>query len=178
MKQCLIVVDMQNDFIVGALGFEAASDITPVVANKIKAYQALNHTVIYTQDTHDDTYLKTIEGQHLPVKHCLKGSDGHAFHPSILAVMKPDELVFEKDTFPSLELGQYLKDNPFDRVEICGLVSSICVLSNAVIAKSALPNARIVVDPLATTSFDLDMHKKTLALLEHLHIEVKTEAVT
>ncbi|MGD9964666.1 MAG: cysteine hydrolase family protein [Candidatus Izemoplasmatales bacterium] len=172
MKRCLVVVDFQNDFIDGALGFEEAIKIKDTIANKIKDFRKNNDDIIFTMDTHDSDYLETEEGNNLPVKHCVKGTHGHELHPDILALKQPKDIVFEKNTFPSLELGKYLEGKEYPVVELCGLVSNICVLSNAIIVKSALPNAHVVVDALATDSFDKTLHKKTLDVLEGLQIEV------
>lgn len=172
MKKCLIVVDFQNDFIDGALGFDGAINIKDSILRKIKQYKKQGHDVIYTIDTHDDGYMQSEEGSNLPVIHCVKGTHGHLIQEDVLAQIEESDRRFEKPTFPSLELGDYLKDKDYQLVELCGLVSNICVLSNAVIAKSALPNAHIVVDALATASFDSVLHEKSLDVMEGLHIEV------
>jgi nicotinamidase-related amidase len=173
MKKCLIVVDMQNDFITGALGFEKAPSIASRIKDKITRARSEGYDILFTQDTHDEDYLDTVEGKHLPVAHCIKGTKGHALDPSILAVKDPSDPLFTKPTFPSLALGEYLKDANYQVIELCGLVSNICVLSNAVIAKSACPNARISVDATLTSSYDLTLHEKALDILENLHITVK-----
>lgn len=172
MKKCLIVVDFQNDFIDGALGFDDAPKITNTIIEKIKAYRKDNDDVMFTQDTHSSEYLKTEEGQNLPVIHCQKGTHGHQIQKDVYALKQDKDLLFEKETFPSLELGTVLKDKDYQVVELCGLVSNICVISNAVIAKSALPNAHIVVDAKATASFDKELHEKALDVMQGLHIEV------
>lgn len=173
MKKCLIVVDFQNDFIDGALGFEGAVTIKDRIQMKIKAYHDHGDDVIFTMDTHDENYLETEEGQNLPVIHCVAGTPGHALENSVRAMVDAKDTIFKKPTFPSLELGDYLRTKNYQVIELCGLVSNICVISNAVIAKSALPNAHIVVDALATASFDAALHEKALDVMEGLHIEVK-----
>lgn len=172
MRKCLIVVDFQNDFIEGALGFEGAIDIKENIIEKINQYKEENNDVIYTLDTHKPNYLETEEGVNLPVIHCVEGSHGHEIEKDVLALSSNNDKKFIKYSFPSLELGIYLKDKDYQIIELCGLVSNICVLSNAVIAKSALPNAHIVVDNLATKSFDQDLHEKAMDVLEGLHVEV------
>ncbi|MEC9485044.1 MAG: isochorismatase family cysteine hydrolase [Candidatus Izemoplasma sp.] len=172
MKKLLIVVDYQNDFIDGALGFDGAIDIKDAIVKKIKNHHKENQDVIFTQDTHEDDYLDKEEGKNLPVMHCVKGTHGHDIQADVKSVKKEEDLAFIKYTFPSLELGNYLKDKNYTHIELCGLVSNICVLSNAVIAKSALPNAHIVVDALATASFDSSLHEKALDVLEGIHVEV------
>lgn len=172
MKECLIVVDFQNDFIDGALGFDGASDITETIVAKIKDYKDRGHDVMFTVDTHKEDYMETEEGQNLPVIHCVEGTHGHLIQDDVKALIDTKDKQFIKYTFPSLELGTYLRDKDYDTIELCGLVSNICVISNAVIAKSALPNAHIKVDARATRSFDPDMHEKALDVMEGLHIEV------
>lgn len=172
MKRALIVVDMQNDFVDGALGFENASSVIPVITQKISEARKSDTRVIFTLDTHQDDYLGTVEGSHLPVPHVIEGTHGHALVEAIDALREDHDPVFKKPTFPSLDLGNYLKQENFEHVELCGLVSSMCVISNAIIAKAALPNAQIVVDAKATTTFDPSFQTKTLEMLEHLHIEI------
>ena len=175
MKKVLIVVDMQNDFIDGALGFEAASKVIEPIKEKIAQAREENTEIIFTFDTHSKDYLNTEEGRWLPVPHVIEGTKGHDLHPEIEALRLRNDVIFEKETFPSLDLGQYLKEEAFDEVALCGLVSSMCVFSNAIIAKAALPHAKIVVDAKATTTFDEAMHDMTLKMLEHLHIHVLKE---
>lgn len=173
MKKCLIIVDFQHDFIDGALGFDGALDIRSHIVNKIKNYQQNDDDVLFTMDTHDDDYLETEEGKNLPTKHCIEGTWGHQLEDEVAELKRPSDKVFIKHTFPSLDLGFFLADQNYQEIELCGLVSNICVISNAVIAKSACPNAHIVVDAKATASFDQDLHKKSLDVLEGLHVEVK-----
>lgn len=173
MKKCLIVVDFQNDFIDGALGFKDAIEIKPFILKKINEYKENNDDVIYTLDTHKENYLDSEEGKNLPVIHCVLGTHGHNIESDVKSMITDSDQQFIKYSFPSLELGNYLREHPYDEIELCGLVSNICVLSNAVIAKSALPNAHIVVDNLATKSFDPVLHEKAMDILEGLHVEVR-----
>lgn len=171
MKKLLIVVDYQNDFVDGTLGFKGAELIATTIKQKIETYLKEKYDVIFTLDTHYDNYLETKEGSKLPVKHCIKGTEGWKLVESInyLPLAKK---VFEKDTFPSLDMANYLKENQYDYVELCGLVSNICVISNAVMVKAAIPNATIVVDAKATDSFDKALQEKCFDVLEGLHIDV------
>ncbi|MDD2575135.1 MAG: cysteine hydrolase [Acholeplasmataceae bacterium] len=171
MKRLLIVVDFQNDFVTGSLGFENATYLENIIVNKILKYHHEMDDVIFTLDTHQPNYLETNEGKHLPVKHCLKGSYGHQLYGKVKDLVRNSK-VFEKPTFPSLDLANYLKDKDYTEVELCGLVSNICVLSNAVMVKSALPNAQIIVDAQATSSHDTEMHEKCLDIMGGLHINV------
>ena len=172
MQRLLIVVDYQNDFIDGALGFKGADLIAPKIAELINEFRANNEEVVFTYDTHDTNYMETTEGQYLPVPHCLKGSEGWQLHDSIKDLVK-DAKVFEKPGFGSKELGDYIASKNFEEIYLCGLVSDICVFSNAIIAKaSASPYAKIKVVRNATSSFDLDMQEKAFDVLKHLHIEI------
>ena len=171
MKKLLIVVDFQNDFIDGSLGFEDAVKLIDVIKDKITNYLDNNNDIIYTLDTHDENYLNTVEGKKLPFKHCLKNTNGWKVN-SLCDFTDKAKMVFEKNTFPSLDLANYLKNNPYDEIELCGLVSNICVLSNAIMVKSALPNAKIFVDYNATSSFDFKLNEQCFDILSGLHIEV------
>ena len=172
MARLLVVVDYQNDFVDGALGFEGADLIAPAIVDLINEFRSQNEEVVFTYDTHDADYLNTTEGKNLPVPHCLKGSDGWALYPSINKLLGNSQ-IFEKPGFGSKELGNYIAKNNFDEIYLCGLVSDICVFSNAIIAKAcASPYAKIKVVRKATSSFDLAMQEKAFDVLKHLHIEI------
>ena len=172
MARLLVVVDYQNDFIDGALGFAGAEKIAPKIAELIKEFHANKDEVVFTFDTHNADYLNTTEGKYLPVPHCLKGSQGWALYPEIEPLLG-DSKIFEKPGFGSKELGHYIEENNFDEIYLCGLVSDICVFSNAIIAKSsASPYAKVKVVRNATSSFDLNMQEKSFDVLKHLHIEI------
>ena len=172
MARLLVVVDYQNDFVDGALGFKDADKIAPRIVELINEFRNNKDEVVFTYDTHDADYLNTTEGKYLPVPHCLKGSQGWTLYPSIEPLLG-DSKVFEKPGFGSKDLGDYIAKNNFDEIYLCGLVSDICVFSNAIIAKaSASPYARIKVVRDATSSFDLAMQEKAFDVLKHLHIEI------
>ena len=172
MKKLLIVVDYQNDFVSGSLGFEKAKELDKLIYNRIKEYKENNDQVIFTFDTHYENYMDTVEGKHLPVKHCLKGSVGHKLYGKVATLFDEYDISFEKTTFPSLELAKYLENKEYQSVELCGLVSNICVLSNVIMVRSALPNVEIYVDKNLTMSFDENMNEYFLKILEGLHINV------
>ena len=144
MKKLLVVVDYQKDFVDGALGNDAAISIKDHIIAKIKEYQSNGDDVIFTLDTHGQDYMSTYEGIHLPVPHCIKGTEGHKLYGE-LASLSQGCLTFEKNTFPSLELAKYLADQDYQEVGVIGVVTDICVLSNCIMIKSALPNASITV---------------------------------
>ena len=172
MAKLLVVVDYQIDFVDGALGFKGAEKIAPSIASLIKEFRKNNDDVVFTFDTHDADYLNTTEGKYLPVPHCLKGSKGWGLYPEIASLLG-DAKIFEKPGFGSKELGHYIEEHSYDEIYLCGLVSDMCVFSNAIIAKSsASPYARIKVVRDATSSFDLEMQEKAFDVLKHLHIEI------
>ena len=173
MRQLLIVVDFQNDFVDGSLGFEKAKELDSIIYNKIVKYKKNNYDVIYTFDTHYEEYLDTLEGQKLPIKHCILGTKGHELYGNVSSLYnKEEDITFLKETFPSLDLANYLKEHPYDEVELCGLVSNICVLTNVVMVKAALPNCKIIVDRNATASFDDKLNNETFDILNGIHVEV------
>ena len=169
MKRLLLVVDFQNDFVDGALGFEEAEKLEQPILAKIKEYEAAKDAIIFTRDTHQANYLETQEGKNLPIVHCVEGTEGWEIYGE---VKNHADLIFDKPTFGSLELGKYLEDKDFDYIEICGLVSNICVISQAVIAKAALPEAEIVVDERLTDSYDKKLHKEVLDVMEGFQVKV------
>lgn len=171
MKRLLVVVDFQNDFVCGSLGFEKAKELEKVILEKINEYK--NDDIIFTLDTHEDDYLSTIEGKHLPIKHCIKGTSGHEIYGKIKEISRNYPCI-EKETFASKELLHFIENKPFtyESIEICGLVSDICVISNAIIAKAASPKSKILVDKKATSSANLKMQEMVFKVMQNLHIEV------
>lgn len=182
MKKLLIVVDFQNDFVDGALGFPGASDLGERIAAKITEYRDRGDVVAFTFDTHQEDYLATQEGRNLPVAHCVAGTPGHDLHPSIADLQRPSDPVFRKPTFGSSELFTWLHEAndvaerigsyPFTSIELVGLVSNICVISNAVIAKAACPEVPIIVDASCTASHDQKLNEAALDVMEGLQIKV------
>ena len=137
----LIVVDMQNDFIDGALGTAEAQAVLPAVAEKVKSFDG---RVVFTRDTHHADYLETQEGRNLPVVHCIEGSDGWQLAPALEALRLERNLeVFDKPTFGSTALAAMLLDEyvkgGVDSVELCGVCTDICVISNALLIKATMP---------------------------------------
>ena len=170
MKKALIVVDMQKDFVDGSLGTPAAQSIVPAVVEKIRAFRG--DALLVTLDTHGADYLQTLEGKKLPVPHCIKGEPGWRLYGRTAGLLQSGDPVFEKPAFPSLDLGEWLSGRDYGAVELCGLVSYICVLSNAVVVKAALPEAEVSVDARCTGGPDPALHKKALDLLETLQVTV------
>ncbi|MBE6836581.1 MAG: cysteine hydrolase [Ruminococcus sp.] len=172
MKKLLVVVDYQNDFVNGTLGFDGAEKLEERICEKISEYRKNGDDVCFTFDTHFENYLETMEGKKLPVVHCVKGTDGWNLYGKTAELKIEEDMCFEKNTFPSLELGKWLENKSYDTVELVGLVSNICVLSNAVIVKAALPEAEIIVDAKCTASADDTMNRKALNILSGLHVDI------
>lgn len=166
MRKLLLVIDYQKDFVNGSLGFPGAEGLDGPIALKIAQYHAAGDDVAFTLDTHGENYLTTQEGKRLPVPHCLRGSEGWTLYGESGKSRREGDAVLEKPAFPSLELGTWLREKGYDRVELVGLVSYICVLSNAVVAKAALPEAAIVVDAACTAGPNPTLHKMALDLME------------
>ena len=172
MKKCIIVVDYQNDFVSGALGFPGAEKLESVIVEKLKTYIKDGHDIIFTLDTHMSDYLETQEGKRLPIVHCIDNSFGHNVYGRVNDYLKHAKKVFRKSTYGSLELGDFLSKQAYDEIEVVGLVTNICVISNVIIAKAALPEARIVVDMNACNSYNESLHQQTLNILEGMHIDI------
>ena len=173
MHKVLVVVDMQKDFIDGSLGFEGADKIIPGIVARIKEYEEAGDEVVFTMDTHHENYMETQEGRNLPVPHCIEGTAGYEICDEIKPFVSGN-ICFSKPVFGSLELAKYLNKTASDisAIEVCGLVSNICVLSNAVLAKSAAPEAEIIVDSSLTASFSPELHQATLDVLKGIQVTV------
>ena len=170
--KALVVVDYQIDYVNGALGFEGAEDLEPIIVEKINRAREDGGKIIFTMDTHDKNYLKTNEGRHLPVVHCVEGTKGHRLFGSLALCRRTEDIVIRKNTFGSPELLRVLWEGSFDEVELCGVPTDKCVLTNAVLAKTALPEARITVDSGACASPDREAHKSALRVMKSVQIEV------
>lgn len=169
MKKLLIVIDMQNDFITGTLGSPQAERILPNVKAKVEEYKRNGDKIVFTRDTHHDDYLKTQEGKYLPIKHCIDGTGGHRI-ANELNTCGCD--VFDKPTFGSLELAKRVAAGGFDEIELCGLCTDICVVSNALILKAQLPETRIAVDADCCAGVTEESHKAALLTMKMCQVDV------
>lgn len=176
--KALVVVDYQVDFVNGALGFAGAEKLEPIILDKIDECRRNGGQVIFTLDTHGENYLETSEGKLLPIPHCIEGTAGHALCGKVADAVREEDIVIKKPSFGSLELADLLKKCGFDEVELCGLVTDICVISNAVIAKAALPESRITVDSRACACADPAAHKRALEVMRGVQINVIWEQST
>lgn len=175
MKKVLIVIDYQKDFVNGSLGFAGAEELDRPICEKIEAYRRDKADIIFTFDTHTKEYLQTQEGKNLPVKHCVKGTPGWELYGKTAGCCG-GAIRIEKPAFGSLELAQLLREKAYEQVELVGIVSNICVLSNAILAKAALPEALIRVDAACVASNDPRLHSEALDLMQSLHIQVDNRA--
>jgi len=173
MQKILIVVDMQNDFIDGALGTAEAVRIVPAVLDKIKNFEG---RVIYTRDTHGENYMDTQEGANLPVPHCIKGTDGWEIKKEL---QMPGADVVDKPTFGSKILGEKLLElNETEKIEsvtLVGLCTDICVISNAFVIKAFLPEVPIIVDAQCCAGVTPESHLRALEAMKVCQIKVEGE---
>jgi nicotinamidase-related amidase len=172
MKKLLIVVDYQNDFVSGPLGFPQAPTYYGRILSLIHEFSSADHDIVFTRDLHDDNYLHTEEGRNLPVPHCMRGTDGAHFYGDLEKISAAYP-VFEKDTFGSKDLGKWLSNRDYDEIVLVGVDLSICVLANAVIAKTMIPSAHLVVDLSASGTGDHEAEKYAVEELRRLQIEVR-----
>ncbi len=172
MKKLLVVVDMQNDFVTGALGTKAAVAIVPNVVEKVITAVKNGVEVIFTKDTHCENYLSTQEGQNLPIIHCIKGTDGWELIPelSIYSVMNK---VIEKQTFGSTELMMKVARGNYREVELIGLCTDICVISNALMLKSINPEIVVKVDTDCCAGVTPESHTNALEAMRMCQVIVE-----
>ena len=167
----LIVVDMQNDFIDGALGTPEAVAILPYVKEKIKNFEG---TVLFTRDTHATDYLSTQEGRNLPMEHCIKDTQGWQIHPSLEALRTTEAI--DKPTFGSIALVHLLQTaKDVESVELIGLCTDICVISNAMLIKAAFPEVPVIVDAKCCAGVTPDSHQNALDAMKMCQIKVVNE---
>lgn len=164
----LIVVDMQNDFITGSLGSKDAEKIVPFVVRKVKNFDG---KVIFTRDTHFANYLQTQEGRKLPIAHCIKDTDGWQICDELKDYA---DTVVDKVTFGSMDLPRIIKDfgENTEKIELCGLCTDICVISNAMILKAAFPETGIAVDSKCCAGVSKSSHDTALDAMRAVQIEI------
>ena len=170
MKKYLLVIDMQKDFVDGSLGTAEAQAIVPAVAEKIRGFEG---EVIFTQDTHGENYMETQEGKFLPVLHCIKGTPGHEVIPELQEFLA-DAKVFLKGTFGSVDLAAYLskRAEEIESIELIGLCTDICVVSNALLLKAAMPEKPLFVDASCCAGVTPEKHAAALETMRSCQITV------
>lgn len=177
MNKLLIVVDMQNDFLFDALANKEASAIVPALRDKIKKYKDEGYTIVFTRDVHEKNYLHTEEGKNLPIEHCIRNTKGCEIIDYLKEFIDNNVKVFDKDTFGSKRLFKWLEicDINFTEIELVGVCTDICVISNAIIAKTVRPNAHIVVDASCCAGVTPESHDNAINAMKSLHIEIRNE---
>lgn len=173
MKHFLVVVDIQNDFVDGALGSKEAVGIIPAAAEKIKGFKG---DIFVTLDTHFENYMETAEGAKLPVPHCIKGTSGWELNESINCALENREYtVVEKITFGSTTLPRLIEEQAdgedFD-ITLIGLCTDICVVSNALILKANFPEKTVIVDSACCAGVTVESHNAALTTMKMCQIEV------
>lgn len=173
MKKFLIVVDMQKDFVDGALGTKEAVAIVPKVAEKIKDFEG---EIIVTYDTHSDNYMETAEGNKLPVSHCIKGTDGWKLDKNVLKALEGRKYTeIEKPTFGSVNLPKLIESAASGEeftIELIGLCTDICVVSNALLLKASFPETEISVDPDCCAGVTPESHNAALLTMKMCQINI------
>lgn len=168
--KALVVIDMQNDFIDGSLGTKEAVMIVDKVKEEIDLFRKNGDTVLFTRDTHFENYLSSAEGKNLPVVHCIKGTKGWEISEKLSV---KDSMVFDKPTFGSVELAEYLKKENPDEIEIAGLCTDICVISNALLLKAYLPETPIVVKEALCAGVTPESHIRALESMKMCQVQIK-----
>ncbi len=169
MNKYLIVVDVQRDFVDGALGTPEAVAIIPRVKEKIAEYLKNGDRVIFTRDTHGENYLSTSEGRQLPITHCVKGTDGWQLYPGICA--EGCEII-DKPNFGYTDWTRHIESSPALSIELIGLCTDICVVSNALILKAIFPEASVSVDPTACAGVTPATHAAALETMKMCQVRL------
>lgn len=170
----LIVIDMQNDFTYGALKNEQAISVISNIAAKIEEYDG---EVVFTRDTHYENYLETREGRYLPVEHCIKGKDGWQIVDELERLrIKHGYDAFDKETFGSVDLAKYVsdkyKEGKVKEVELVGVCTDICVISNAMLIKAFVPELDVKVDSKCCAGVTVESHENALNAMKACQIEI------
>lgn len=180
-KKVLVVVDYQKDFVDGALGFESAKNLDKGIAALMKEYaEDENGLILCTYDTHAENYLDTQEGRKLPVEHCIDGTEGWKLYgeTEMMEIMYPMKCTrIRKPTFGSMRLSVILHDLNrkcgIENITFVGVVTNMCVISNAVIAKAACPDVEIIIKKDLVDSFDKELHQKALDVMASMQMTIE-----
>ena len=171
MKKAIVVVDMQKDVIDGALGTKEAQAMLPRMEAKLAAARAAGTALVFTMDTHGEDYLATQEGKRLPVPHCIRGTEGWEIAASLQPFVRAAAAVVEKPAFGSTELPALLED--CDEIELVGLCTDICVISNALVLKAFYPEKKISVDASCCAGVTPASHAEALRAMKMCQVDVK-----
>lgn len=169
----LVIVDYQNDYVTGSLGFDAAASLDRKIAHKIRDYRKEGGEIIYTMDTQQEDYLSTQAGRKLPVEHCIEDTPGHKLYGFTAKERGEKDKIFYKDTFGSLELADYVKFRDYESVELVGVVTYMGVLANAALIKAALPETSVIVDTAYVAAPDEELQAKAFDVMEALQVDLQ-----
>lgn len=172
MKKAFVLVDYQNDFIDGALGFEKAKTLKQNILARLKNLDFSDTDLLITYDTHGEDFLKTKEGLNLPVTHCLEGSKGWELPEDFAHFKQKARKIFHKNTFGSLDLANFLQKEQYEQIEFAGLVSHICVFHNIILAFNAGLNTKLILHKNCTASFDEGLENAAFDLLRAFWVEL------
>lgn len=179
MNKLLVVVDYQEDFVKGSLGFKRAEELEDGIFNKVKNYLESGDNVIFTYDTHYNDYLNTREGKSLPIKHCIEGTKGHELFGKLggfkyikynKQIRHMQKSCFGIDPFDMTRLYHFYRD--VEEIEVVGIVTNMCVISNVVMFQSLFPEAAMKVDANLCASFDENLHEKALDVMESMQVKI------
>ena len=171
MAKALIIIDMQNDFVTGALGTKEARNMLPRLVKKLEEIVEEGAIdLIFTQDTHADNYLDTQEGKNLPVMHCIKKTQGWQIVPELQKFIPRAKAVIEKKAFGSTRLPSLIK--PYEVIEFAGVCTDICVISNALLTKAFYPEQRVQIDAACCAGSTPEAHKKALDVMKNCQCKI------
>ena len=174
----LVVVDMQNDFVNGALGTKEAEQIVPHVVERVVDGMNRGETILFTRDTHEPCYLETQEGKNLPVPHCVRGTDGWKIIPQLTEYTQ-GRTILDKPTFGSAELGMLLTEmnekDAIEKITLIGLCTDICVISNTLLVKAFLPEVPVAVDAKCCAGVTPESHRNALAAMKVCQVIMENE---
>ena len=168
----LVVVDMQKDFVDGALGTPEAVSIIENVVNRVREAKAAGDQIIFTMDTHETNYLETAEGKNLPVKHCIRETPGWKLIPQLRPLTAGTKIV-QKPTFGSTQLSYLVAIEDYEEIELIGLCTDICVISNALLLKATVPETPIIVDASCCAGVTPQSHNNALEAMKMCQIIVR-----
>lgn len=171
MRRLLVVVDMQKDFVDGVLGTKEAREIVEPLVELVKAEQEKGTEVVFTMDTHSEEYLKTQEGKKLPVPHCVKGSEGWELIPELKPLAEGCR-IFEKPAFGSTELADFVRRHHYEEIVLAGLCTDICVISNAILLKSAVPESEVSIISSCCAGITPKSHENALEAMKMCQIVI------
>lgn len=172
MKKALVVVDMQNDFITGVLGNDACRAVVPRVVERVREAVNDQTDLIFSMDTHQDNYLSTQEGRKLPVPHCIQNTDGWKIIPELAETAEKKGTVFTKETFGSRDIAEYIRVHGYEEVELIGVCTDICVISNAMTIKAFVPEAEISVNAACCAGVTPQSHETAIEAMRGCQINI------